>query len=67
MHLDRTELQLLLFAARGAAYAARDAEERRGAGEFGSPEAFERLAIRLENELVGAHSPARVAEGVDGC
>jgi hypothetical protein len=52
MHLDRTELQLLLVAARGAAYAARAEQEQRRIGSLTSPEAFERLAVRLENELV---------------
>jgi hypothetical protein len=54
MHLDRTELQLLLVAARGAAYAARADQEQRRIGSFTSPEAFERLAARLESELVRA-------------
>jgi hypothetical protein len=54
MHLDRAELQLLLVAARGAAYAARADQEQRRVGAFTSPEAFERLAARLESELVRA-------------
>jgi hypothetical protein len=58
MHLDRTELQLLLMAARSAAYAARADEERRRVGGFTSPEAYERLAVRLENELVRAGPPS---------
>lgn len=57
MHLDRTELQLLLVAARGEAFAARSDAERAPSpwhrSEFGRrAEALERLAARLEGELV---------------
>jgi hypothetical protein len=57
MHLDRTELQLLLLAARGAAFTARADEERAGTpwhrSEFSRrADALERLAARLEGELV---------------
>lgn len=57
MHLDRTELQLLLVAARGEAFAARSDEERAGTAwhrsEFARrADALERLAVRLEGELV---------------
>jgi hypothetical protein len=65
MHLDRLELQLLLVAARGAAYAARAEQERHQIRTLTSPEAFERLAVRLENELVrtgaGAVPPGSAA------
>jgi hypothetical protein len=59
MHLDRTELQLLLVAARGEAFAARSDAERAPSpwhrSEFGRrAEALERLAAKLEGELVKA-------------
>lgn len=68
MHLDRTELQLLLLAARNAAWSARAEQERAGLPRLASAEAYERLAARLETELVrapaiivgacgGAHAP----------
>jgi hypothetical protein len=57
MHLDRTELQLLLVAARGAAYAARAEEEPLRFG-LGGADALERLASRLERELVRVSAEA---------
>lgn len=66
MHLDRTELQLLLIAARDAAWAARAEQERSRLPRLASADAYERLAARLESELVretatGAAAVARPA------
>lgn len=52
MHLDRTELQLLLLAARDAAWSARAEQERSRVPRLASADAYERLAARLESELV---------------
>jgi hypothetical protein len=54
MQLDRSELQLLLLAARQAAYAARAEEHERRMPTLGGAAALERLATRLERELVTA-------------
>lgn len=54
MHLDRLELQLLLLAVRDAAWSARAEQERARLPRLASAEAYERLAARLETELVRA-------------
>lgn len=54
MHLERSELQLLLLAARSAAWSARAEQDRARLPRLASAEAYERLAIRLETELVRA-------------
>lgn len=51
MHLDRTELQLLVFAARRTAYAARAEAERLNRPAVAARE-LEALAARLQDELV---------------
>jgi hypothetical protein len=52
MHLDRSELQLLLLATRSAAFAARAEQDRARRLRMDSAEALERLAARIEGELV---------------
>lgn len=58
MHLDRTELQLLLLAARGAAWTARAEQERERLPRLASADAYERLAARIESELVRENAAA---------
>lgn len=61
MHLDRSELQLLLLVTRGAAFAARAEQERARRLRMDSADALERLAARIEGELVrlGAQAAER--------
>lgn len=61
MHLDRAELQLLLLATRDAAWTARAEQDRARLPRLASADAYERLAARLEGELVlaSAHADGR--------
>lgn len=56
MHLDRIELQLLLLAARASAWSARAEQDRERLPRLASADAYERLAARLEAELVRANA-----------